>query len=179
MGVLSTLSADMAATVAALGHSVVQVEGRRHGSASGVVWAADGLIVTANHVLTRDDDIGVSVGDGKSNQATLVGRDPTTDLALLRIDTKELTPPAWVGAEDLRVGHLVLAIGRPGKTVRATLGIISALGDAWRTPVGGSIERYVQTDALSSPGFSGGPLVTAEGKVVGINTEVDPISRTE
>jgi S1-C subfamily serine protease len=170
MGVLSTLSADMAATVAALGHSVVQVEGRRHGSASGVVWAADGLIVTANHVLTRDDDIGVSVGDGKSNQATLVGRDPTTDLALLRIDTKELTPPAWVGAEDLRVGHLVLAIGRPGKTVRATLGIISALGDAWRTPVGGSIERYVQTDALSSPGFSGGPLVTAEGKVVGINT---------
>ena len=110
MGVLSTLSADLATTVAAVGHSVVQVEGRRHGSASGVVWGSDGLVVTANHVLTRDDDIGVSVGDGKSGQGKLVGRDPTTDLALLRIDANELTPPAWVGAEDLRVGHLVLVL---------------------------------------------------------------------
>ncbi len=170
MGVLSTLSADLEASVASVGQSVVQVEGRRRGPASGVVWNEQGLVVTANHVLTSDENIGVGPGNGKAYEAGLVGRDPTTDLALLRTDAKLKAASEWAGTEDLRVGHLVLALGRPGKTVRAALGIISALGDSWRTAAGGNVDRYLQADMSSYPGFSGGPLVTAEGAVVGINT---------
>ncbi|HEY7711487.1 MAG TPA: trypsin-like peptidase domain-containing protein, partial [Candidatus Entotheonella sp.] len=104
--------------------------------------------------------------------ATLVGRDPTTDVAVLRAQTAGLTPPAWaeVEANRLHVGHLVLAVGRPGRTVQATLGVIHALGNSWRTPAGGSIDRYVQTDVVMYPGFSGGPLLNAAGEVVGMNT---------
>ena len=170
MGILSTLSADLAATVASVGQSTVQVEGRRQGAASGIVWDAEGLVVTANHVLTRDENISVGLGDGKSAEATVVGRDPTTDIALLRLAGKLQAPAEWIGAENLRVGHLVLALGRPGNTVRAALGIVSALGESWRTAAGGSIDRYLQTDTSSYPGFSGGPLVTVEGTIIGLNT---------
>ena len=170
MGVLSTLSADLASTVESVGQGVVQVEGRRRGPASGTVWAGDGLIVTANHVLTTDENIRVGTGNGKPMEAELVGRDPTTDLALLRVTNQIKAAPAWTGSEGLRVGHLVLALGRPGRTVRAALGIVSALGESWRTPTGGNIERYLQADMSSYPGFSGGPLATAEGSIVGINT---------
>ena len=170
MGVLSTLSADLAASVASVGQSVVQVEGRRHGPASGVVWSTDGLIVTAHHVLTVDENIKVGTGNGKALDAELIGRDPTTDLALLRVSAKLTAAAEWSDAGVLRVGHLVLALARPGKTVRAALGIVSALGDGWRTGAGGNIDRYVQADMSSYPGFSGGPLVTAEGSIVGLNT---------
>ncbi len=170
MGVLSTLSADLAASVQSVGQSVVQVEGRRHGPASGTVWAADGLVVTAHHVLTTDENIRVGLGNGKALDAELVGRDPTTDLALLRVAAKLTPAPEWSGAEALRVGHFVLALARPGKSVRAALGIVSALGESWRTAAGGNIDHYVQADMSSYPGFSGGPLVTAEGGVVGVNT---------
>jgi S1-C subfamily serine protease len=170
MGILTTLSADLAAAVASAGQSVVRVEGRRHGPASGTVWSADGLIVTANHVLTKDEDIAVGLADGKSVQANVVGRDPTTDLALIRIDGKAGGRPGWVDAEAVRVGHIVLALGRPGAAVRAAMGIVSALGESWRTPAGGSIDAYLQADMSSYPGFSGGPLVTADGEILGINT---------
>ena len=170
MGVLSTLSADLASAVESVGQSVVQVEGRRRGPASGTVWAGEGLIVTANHVMTTDESIRVGTGNGKPLEAELVGRDPTTDLALLRVSNQIKAAPAWTSSEGLRVGHLVLALGRPGKTVRAALGIVSALGEGWRTPAGGNIERYLQADMSSYAGFSGGPLATAEGSIVGINT---------
>ncbi len=170
MGILSTLSTDLAAAVASVADKVVRVEGRRRLPASGIIWSPDGLVVTANHVLTGDENIGVGLSDGTLVQATLVGRDPTTDLALLRIETKTTVPAVWAGAEELRVGHIVLALGRPGKTVRAAMGIVSALGDAWRTGAGGAIAHYVQSDTSSYPGFSGGPLVTVEGKVIGLNT---------
>ncbi len=124
MGILSTLSTDLAAAVASVADKVVRVEGRRRLPASGIIWSPDGLVVTANHVLTSDENIGVGLSDGTLVQATLVGRDPTTDLALLRIDTKTATPAVWTGAEELRVGHIVLVLGRPGKTVRAAMGII-------------------------------------------------------
>jgi len=170
MGILSTLSTDLAAAVSSAGESVVRLEGRRHGPASGTVWAAEGLIVTANHVLTRDDNIAVGLGEGEPLQGSLVGRDPTTDLALLRVDRKLKTPSRWIGCESLRVGHMTLALGRPGHAVRAAMGIVSALGESWRTPAGGSIQHYVQADISSYPGFSGGPLVTADGDILGINT---------
>jgi S1-C subfamily serine protease len=100
----------------------------------------------------------------------LVGRDSGTDLAVLRADTQDLKPPAWMESDALKVGQLVLALGRPGQTVQATLGVLSAVGQSWRTPPGGEIDRYVQTDVVMYPGFSGGPLIGASGAVLGLNT---------
>jgi S1-C subfamily serine protease len=168
--VLIDLSNDLAEIVAATGASVVRVEARRRLPASGVLWSPDGLIVTAHHVVERDENIVVGLPDGDSTAATLVGRDPTTDLAVLRVEVNELAPPTWAELDDSRVGHLVLALGRPGKTVQATLGVVSALGGSWRTRGGGQIDRYLQTDVVMYPGFSGGPLVNAAGNVMGIDT---------
>lgn len=168
--VLANLSNDLAATVEAAGPSVVMIDARQRLPASGVVWSADGVIVTAYHVVERDDNINIGLANGQTATATLVGRDPATDLAVLRAQASGLTPPAWAKAEDVRVGHLVLALGRPGETVMATLGIISALEGAWRTPTGGQLDHYVQTDVVMYPGFSGGPLVDASGQVIGLNT---------
>lgn len=168
--VLSSLSEALAETVALAGPGVVQVVGRDRLPASGIVWSSDGVIVTAHHVVERDDNIGVGLASGQTLPAALVGRDPTTDLAVLRAQTAGLTPPSWAEPEGLRVGHLVLALGRPGAVIRATLGIVSALGEGWRTPTGGRVDRYLQTDVAMYPGFSGGPLVDAAGRVVGLNT---------
>lgn len=170
MSALTEVSHQMADVVAAAGALVARVEGRRRFPASGVIWSTDGLVITANHVVKRDDQIGVGLADGSHVAATLVGRDPSTDLALLKIDATDLAAATWVDAADLRVGHLALALGRPGETVQATLGIVSALGGPWRTAVGGKVDSYVQTDVLMYPGFSGGPLVAADGRVAGLNT---------
>ena len=168
--VLSQLSNELSETVRDAGRSVVRVDARSRLGASGFVWSGDGVIVTANHVVEREDDIKVGLSDGKTATASLVGRDPTTDLAALRIPDNGLTPPAWTEPEGLSVGNLLLALGRPGQTVQATLGIVSALGDSWRTRAGGHIDRYLQTDVVMYPGFSGGPLVDASGNVAGLNT---------
>ncbi len=170
MEVLTTLSENLAGIVEAVGASVVRVEARRRRPGSGIAWSADGTIVTAEHLIERDEEISVGLPDGRVVPATLVGRDSTTDLAVLRAQGASLTPPAWVGPDDLRVGHMMLALGRPGRTMRAALGIINALGDNWRTPRGGQIDRYVQADVGLSPGFSGGPLVDMAGKGRGLNT---------
>lgn len=160
--------ADAAATA---GKSVVRVDGRHRIPATGIAWAAD-LVVTAHHVVERDDAIGISLPNGRDLTATLVGRDPTTDLALLRLDhaALDLAPATWLSDADLRVGHVVLALGRPGRTVQATLGVVSALGDGWRTGAGGQVDRYLQTDVVMYPGFSGGPLVDVSGRVAGLNS---------
>jgi S1-C subfamily serine protease len=168
--VLQDLSDTLAANVEATGPAVVQVEARSRLPASGIVWSSDGIIVTAHHVVRRDENISVGLPDGQAVSAALVGRDPTTDLAVLRVQTADLTPPTWAELESLQVGHLVLALGRPGRTVQATLGIVSALGTSWRTPTGGQLDRYLQTDVVMYPGFSGGPLVDASGQVLGLNT---------
>lgn len=168
--VLLELSDDLASIVGTVGLAVVRVEGRRRMPASGILWSADGLIVTAHHVVEGDDAIGVGLPDGQKAEAKLLGRDPTTDLAVLRVEQENLAPPTWAAPDALKVGHLVLALGRPGKTVQATLGIVSALGGGWRTRGGGQIDGYLQTDVVMYPGFSGGPLVNAAGHVVGLNT---------
>jgi S1-C subfamily serine protease len=167
---LSDLSTALAGVVETAGQSVVRVEARRRLPASGIVWSADGVLVAAHHTVQQDQDIGLGLPGGESATATLVGRDPTTDLAVLRTRAGGLVPATLAGPEDLRVGHLALALGRPGRTVQATLGIVSALGDAWRTPAGGQIDRYLQTDVVMYPGFSGGPLVDGSGQVRGLNT---------
>ncbi|ETX04154.1 S1C family serine protease [Candidatus Entotheonella palauensis] len=166
------VSEDLATIVKNLNPSLVRVEARKRFPATGVIWSADGLIVTAHHVVTQQEGIRVGLADGRTVEARLIGRDPTTDLALLQVQEQALAPPVWGNTDgaELSVGHLVVALGRPGRTVHAALGMISALGDAWRTPAGGRIDRYMHIDIVMYPGFSGGPLVNAAGQVVGLNT---------
>ncbi|WP_343421718.1 trypsin-like peptidase domain-containing protein [Candidatus Flexifilum breve] len=166
--VLQNLSNDLAATVEAASRSLVRVEGRRRMAASGIIWSDNGLIVTANHVVERDENIGVGLPNGAVVNASVVGRDHTTDIAILKVQANELTPAAW--ATDAKVGHLVLAVGRPDAGVQATLGVVSAVGESWRTGAGGMIDQYLQTDVVMYPGFSGGALVTAGGQMLGMNT---------
>ena len=168
--VIKDMSNELATVVESAGVSVVRVEGRRRMPASGIVWGDAGVVVTANHVAERDDRLRVGVDDKQAIGAELVGRDPTTDLAVLRASEIKASPAETVGDDGLRVGHIVLALGRPGKTVQATLGIVSAIGNSWRTRAGGTVDRYLQTDVIMYPGFSGGPLVDAQGKVLGMNT---------
>jgi S1-C subfamily serine protease len=167
-GTLAGLSNDLADAVARVSRSVVAIHGRRRIPSSGVVWTP-GVVVTANHTVTRDEDISLTLPDGGTGAASLAGRDPTTDIAVLRTDSK--LPAAERSAEaSLQVGRLVLAVGRPGPGVTASLGIVSALGGEWRTWQGGRIDRFVRLDLSVYDGFSGGPLVEAGGRVLGINT---------
>lgn len=167
---IESLSEELSSAVETAGSAVVRVEGRRRIPASGVIWSSDGVIVTANHVVRREDKLTIGLADGEKLPAKLVGRDPTTDIAILKVDKKGLSEAAWQGVEGLRVGHLVLALGRPGTEVMATLGIVSSLENGWRTPAGGQLERYLQTDVVMYPGFSGGPLLSASGELLGINS---------
>jgi S1-C subfamily serine protease len=168
--VLAELSNALGAIVESAGPAVVRVEGRRRGPSSGIAWSADGVVVTASHVLEREEGIEVGLPDGRSLDAALVGRDPTTDVAVLRVAASGLAAPHWADGSALRVGHLVLGVSRPGRAARAGLGVVAALGDAWRASTGGRIDRYVQTDLDVHIGFSGGLLVDASGRAVGMNT---------
>ncbi|NIS79062.1 MAG: PDZ domain-containing protein [Anaerolineales bacterium] len=170
MEALKDVSSALAETVARASKSVVRVEARRRLPASGIVWSSDGVIVTAHHVVQREGNIQIGLDEGKTVSAELVGRDATTDLAVLRADVSGIEVPDWANVEDLRVGHLVLALGRPGQRVMATLGIVSALGERWQTPAGGELEPYLQTDVVMYPGFSGGLLVSGTGVGLGLNT---------
>lgn len=167
---LSALSNEMAALVESTGKSIVRVEARQRMPASGIIYSADGVIVTSNHGVELEEGIKIGLPNGETVTAKLVGRDPGTDLAILRADASGLTPAEWIDAADLHVGNLVLALGRPGRTVQATLGVVSALGGSWSTGGGSEIDRYLQTDVVMYPGFSGGPLVEAGGKFAGLNT---------
>ena len=168
--VLKSLASDLAALVASASNSIVRIEARRRRPASGVVWSTDGLIVTTHHVLERDENITVGLPDGSNVSASLIGRDPTTDIAVLKANISGLLPATWTAIDQVMVGQLVLAVGRPDAQPQATLGIISALEEDWRTHAGGLIDSYIQTDVIMYPGFSGGPLVSADGTFVGINS---------
>ena len=111
--VLESLSADLAQAVERAGQSLVRVDARRRQAATGIVFSPDGLIVTAHHVVGRDENIGIVFPDGRTATAALVGRDPTTDIAVLRVQATGLTPAEWTPIESVQVGHLVLAVGRP------------------------------------------------------------------
>lgn len=149
------------------GLSTVQVNGRERMPASGIAMA-NNLILTADHVLERDEDISVGLPDGSTHKAVLAGRDPGTDLAVLKLETGSATPAET--AQTARVGELVLALARPSSDgLEASLGTISALRGPVRT-ARGLLESHYRTDTTPFPGFSGGPLVNAEGKVMGINT---------
>ncbi len=170
MSALSELSNGMATAVNVASPSILRVEARRRLPATGIVWEKDGIIITANHIVKRDDKIKVGLADGSSVAATLIGRDPTTDLALLRAETTDLTPFTEANKNELHVGNFVLALGRPGNSVQASLGLLGAKGDSWRTGMGGVIDQYLQTNLVMYPGFSGGPLVDVNGNLIGLNT---------
>lgn len=167
MNELQKFSDGLAAAVEKAAQSTVTVDARGRIPATGVVWSADGEILTADHVVQRDESINVTLPDGTTHTAKVLGRDPGSDLALLKTEgAKGLAVPEWV--EAVKVGNLIFAVGRPDD-VQATLGSVVAVGG----PVRGRfryLEAYIQTDVTMCPGFSGGPLVDASGRVAGVNS---------
>jgi S1-C subfamily serine protease len=166
---LESLSSELVAVVESSAACVVHVEGRRHRPSSGVVWSADGVVVASHHALEADEDVPVGLADGCTLPARVVGRDPGSDLAVLRIEAQGLVPARW-GQGGVKPGALVLGLSRPGRSLRARLGIVSVVSDDWRTPMGGRLEQYLESDIALHPGFSGGLLVGADGAALGVNT---------
>ena len=171
---LESLSTALAEAVAHAGRSVVALHARRRIPASGVLWRPD-LIVATHHTVHRDADVPVTLAGGARGgaRATVVGRDPGTDLCVLRLEPDTAlgeARPAEVDRAPLRVGQLAVALGRPGDDVTAALALVSAVQGAWRTWQGGHVEQLVRLDAAIHDGFSGGPLVTGAGQVLGIDT---------
>ena len=167
MASLSDLSRDIAGILERAAAGIVRVDARRGRPATGIVWS-DNLVLTADHVIEHDDAIQVSAG-GAVVKAAVAGRDPGTDLALLRTDGLTASPLARAASADVRIGHLVLAVGRTSE-LQVTLGIVSGLSGAFRSWRGGETERLIQTTAELLPGFSGGPLLDGDGRVIGINS---------
>jgi len=166
---LRALSNQMADAVERVTPSLVIVNGRQRQPASGLIYGPN-LVLTADHVLEREEDLTIQTHDHRTLPAQFVGRDLGTDLALLRVANLGLAP-AQATTESVRVGQLVLAVGRtPGDGPMASTGVVSTIGGPLRTGRGTILERYIRTDATPYPGFSGGPLIDAQGDVVGILT---------
>lgn len=167
---LTELSDQLAAAVERAGQSTVLVNARRRFPASGIAWSADGQVLTTDHVIEREENITVGLPDGREVSATIVGRDPGSDLAVLKVDGA-LTAIERAPNDSAKVGSMVLAIGRPtSEGVQASFGVVGAIGGAWRTFRGGQVEGYLRSDTTFYPGFSGGPLIDAAGRAVGINS---------
>jgi S1-C subfamily serine protease len=165
---LNDFSKELASAVEKGGASTILVDARKRYPASGIAYAED-LVLTADHVVSRDDNIKVTLPDGKTLDATLAGRDPGSDLALLRLSEKALTPAKT--SDDGKVGQLVLALGRPDSNgIQASWGIVTSIQGPARTHRGGMLDEFIRSETTPYPGFSGGPLINTEGEVLGLNT---------
>lgn len=164
--ILAELSAGLADLAKQVAPTVVRVEDGSRLTATGLVWSADGLIVTTSHGLERDTDIEIELHDHTRHAASLIGRDNETDIALLRISTDNLSAVRGASSEAVEVGALAMALGRPGRGgLQATLGLISGRIDSQRE---GNAEYLLHTDALLYPGFSGGGLFATDGSLLGM-----------
>ena len=160
--IFTELSDAMANAAERAGSYTVLVDARRRFPASGIAFAKD-MILTAGHVVEREEDIKILLGDGKELTARLVGRDPGTDLAVLKLDSASAVP-ATLAKSPARVGQFVLALGRPSASgIESSFGTVNKIGGPVRTGRGGMLEQYIKTDIVSYPGFSGGPLINGEG----------------
>lgn len=172
---LNALSEQLADAVERGGRAVVSVDARPRVHTSGVNWR-EGVVVSTNHTVRRDEDITIRLHDGREVPATLAGRDPGTDLAVLRFEGGEEAGGGAVyetgDVAALRAGQLVLAAGRahPSQGVTASFGILSAIGGEWRTWRGGEMGRLLRPDVSVFVGFSGGALLDTEGRIIGVNT---------
>ena len=183
MNLLST-SEPFVALVDSAGPAIVRVEAPHQAGATGLLWSVgsdDAIVVTAHHALRYDEGLRVGFSDGaEPREATLLGRDPATDLAVLRVslastEGTEAAPrpaaPAWRDADALKVGELGLALARPGRSVRAALGLVAVVGaEGLRTPGGRSLAPWVELDRVLPRGFSIAPLFDLEGRVLGLAT---------
>jgi S1-C subfamily serine protease len=168
--ILETISNEFAAAAEKVGSSVVAVHARRWMPTSGIEWKK-GVVVTVHHGVQRDEDIKVLLDGGRTVSAKLAGRDPSTDIAVLRIEEVSSGARQLGDSASLRLGHLVLALGRTQRgDLVASSGIIGGISGAWRNRHGGQLDQHIRLDLALYPGFSGGPLLNARGEVVGVNT---------
>jgi S1-C subfamily serine protease len=168
--ILETISNEFAAAAETVGSSVVAVHARRWMPTSGIEWKK-GVVVTVHHGVQRDEDIKVLLDGGRAVPAKLAGRDPSTDIAVLRIEEGSSGAPQLGDSTSLRLGHLVLALGRTRRgDLVASSGIIGGISGDWRNRHGGQLDQQIRLDLALYPGFSGGPLLNARGEVVGVNT---------
>jgi S1-C subfamily serine protease len=183
LALLDAYSRAVASTVQQAGPAVVHIQARsghrnRGGSGSGFLISPDGFLVTNSHVVHGAAQLRAQTPDGRESRADLIGDDPDTDLAVLRIDLPELHHLPFADSEKITVGQIAIAIGNPlGLDNTVTAGIVSALGRTFPARTGRLIDNVLQTDAALNPGNSGGPLLDTRGQVIGVNTAVIPAAQ--
>jgi len=167
VNVIESISRELADHVAKVQGGVVRVQAGCRGGGTGLAWS-ERLVVTAAHNLSREEGIEIATGAGR-RPATLLGIDGASDVAVLRVD-EDLAPFPKADVDALRVGELVVALARPHEHVRASLGVLSVVGSEYRLPGGARVDRYLESDVRLTNGFSGGPLLSARGELIGMNT---------